>query len=84
MLILKLKTRNTVAERSFALKFPDGSEGIIQLLDCSRSGAVRIGIEMPEDVQILRGTLLEKIRALEAAGLVAGTDSAPCPAPSVA
>lgn len=58
MLVLKIKTRGEVESRSVNFRFPDGNEGRVEMLQCSRTGVVTVGIEMPSDVTILRGTLL--------------------------
>lgn len=45
---------------------PDGEECVLHVMQASRSGRIRLGLEFPDDIQILRDTVLDRIRAMEA------------------
>ena len=50
------------------LTLPDGEECIVQVTHASKSGNVRLGFEFPEDVQISRESILDRVKALETLG----------------
>jgi sRNA-binding carbon storage regulator CsrA len=47
------------------IQFPDGDEGVVMVTSCSRTGNVRIGFDMPEDINIVRESVLDRVKALE-------------------
>lgn len=66
MLILSVKVPRVAPsslspQQSVTIVFPNGEEGTFTLFSCSESGRVKIGIEMPPDIDILRGRLVDKV-----------------------
>lgn len=52
-------------QQSVTIVFPNGEKGTFTLFSCSESGRVKIGIEMPPDIDILRGRLIDKVTQLQ-------------------
>lgn len=60
MLVLSFK----VGE-SLTLREPDGTESVLHFKACTKSGRISVALDIPEDTEALRSSVLERIQAAE-------------------
>ena len=60
MLVLGFK-----AGQKAVVQFPDGTEAIVAVHHCSRSGNVRLGFDFPQNCRILRESICDREPAPE-------------------
>jgi hypothetical protein len=61
MLVLKFKPG-----QSLTLREPDGTESVIHFRACSKSGTISVALDIPDDTEALRSSVIERIQAAEA------------------
>ena len=58
MLVLKFKPG-----QSLTLREPDGTESVIHFRACSKSGTIAVALDIPDDTEALRCSLLQRLES---------------------